>query len=1250
LEPSGTLNICIAARVLRLRQATRACLLLALALVFPTAFAAPYYTSESAPFNWVDTTGHTRVTVWRTSCGTTGNATGDDSVNKTAIALGFSFNFGGTAYTTVYLSTNGRLQFSNANCGIAPNTKINGPPRTYALPFPNATLVRTLKVYGADLDLSTAGGGTLTYKTLGTAPNRSFVATWNNVKAWKASTGFGNGTSYNLQIQLYENGEFYYMYGVNDDISEPSNTAMGPAEIGWEISTTSYVVTQTGLPANNTGIRYYKKSALIGLSEYRFEESSYAGTAQEVKDASATPYNGQRINTPTSANKTQVTPLGKICRAVSIVQNTTAAQVDSIRSGVSPATIGNAGTISLWYKSNSAWVGTNNALFDATNSTNRWFYLAKLADGTLRFKVPDNTGATVVLTATSSVQSIPAGTWTHIAVTWDLSIPSASTVRIFVNGTLVGSYTGASNGSIRTSLTSVIDLGDLRVGTYNDLGSTPYSADGLLDEVHFYSRALNATEIATDRDITRSCGAPDHFTLTHDGTGINCQAEQVKITAHLADHTAANGYVGTINLTASTNHGDWSISDAFGSLNNGTANDGKATFTFVSPDQGEVILSFKNTYAETVTIGVADGVITESSGVTTSAEHLPLTFAGAGFQFQADSVGNAIGPQIAGKYSNVEPGDQTLTLQAIKTNDQTDACEAALVGSQTISLAAECVSPTTCRGAVFSVTGDSEVSLATNASGAVSAYSNVPVTFDETGAAPFSLRYLDAGTIRLYAKYAIPLLSGSASTNTMLGTSNAFTWRPFGFDVQITGNPAATSSSGTQFTSAGTLFNGTARAVIWTAADDADADGIPDGMTSSDANPNDNASLSDNLTTQNFAPTTALSLSSTLYSPVGGTHPGLAGSPSALFSSGTASISGLRYDETGIIEVAAVQSGDYLSLGIDETSKIRGHSGPVGRFYPKRFELSANTPTVADSCVAGAFTYQGQPFYFNTAPVLTLTALNAQGTTTANYTTSGYFKLPTSLSARSYSNAAAGTHPLSTALGSNAILAGDTGGTGVATLTLPAGSTGDSFTYTRTAAEGPFAANISASFPAAALTDSDGVCYDSNSDGVCDAFPITGITGANLRYGRLVTDNAFGPETMPLTPAVYAQYFNGSGYVTNSADSCTVITAAAFDFGSGSYTATPAQGVMSFPIGSGTSTASLGSTTLSAGALGLTLSAPGAGKTGEIDYSINLTTAGASWLQDDWNGDGTRTDNPRARASFGIYKGTGKVIFRRDQW
>jgi MSHA biogenesis protein MshQ len=217
-------------------------------------------------------------------------------------------------------------------------------------------------------------------------------------------------------------------------------------------------------------------------------------------------------------------------------------------------------------------------------------------------------------------------------------------------------------------------------------------------------------------------------------------------------------------------------------------------------------------------------------------------------------------------------------------------------------------------------------------------------------------------------------------------------------------------------------------------------------------------------------------------------------------------------------------------------------------------------------------------------------------------------------------------------------------------LTLASGASGDALTYTKGSAEAPFSASVTANFPAADLTDSDGVCYDSNSDGVCDAFSIAGITGTALRYGRLVTDNAFGPETMPLNPAVYAQYFNGSGYVTNSADSCTVITAAAFDFGSGSYTAMPAQGVMSFPIGSGTSTASLGSTTLSAGALGLTLSAPGAGKTGEIDYSINLTTAGESWLQDDWNGDGMRTDNPRARASFGIYKGTGKVIFRRDQW
>jgi len=482
----------------------------------------------------------------------------------------------------------------------------------------------------------------------------------------------------------------------------------------------------------------------------------------------------------------------------------------------------------------------------------------------------------------------------------------------------------------------------------------------------------------------------------------------------------------------------------------------------------------------------------------------------------------------------------------------------------------------------------------------------------------------------------------------MSGASNTYVSRPFGFDFSVTGNPAASTSAGSKFVKAGTAFNGTARAVVWSASDDTNNDGIPDGMTSGDSNPGNNATLSDNATTQNYAPSGTLTLSSTLYAPSGGAHPGLSGSPVASFSAGIAAITGMQYNEAGIIEITAAQAGDYLGIGSSATANIRGASGYVGRFYPARFTVAANTPSFANRCTSGSFSYLGQPVYFDTAPVLAVTAVNTGGTPTSNYTTSGFFKLSTSLSGRSYANT--GTHPLTLATGGGVTLAGDTGGTGVATLTLASGASGDALTYTKGSAEAPFSASVTATFPATDLTDSDGVCYDSNSDGVCDAFPITGITGTTLRYGRLVTDNAFGPETMPLTPPVYAQYFNGSGYVTNTADSCTVLTSAAFDFGSGSYTATPAQGVMSFPIGSGTSTASLGSTTLSAGALGLTLSAPGAGKTGEIDYSINLSTAGASWLQDDWNGDGTRTDNPHARASFGIYKGTGKVIFRRDQW
>jgi len=85
-------------------------------------------------------------------------------------------------------------------------------------------------------------------------------------------------------------------------------------------------------------------------------------------------------------------------------------------------------------------------------------------------------------TAASGTAALPLGSWSHLAGTYD-----GSTLRIYVNGTLVGSK--ALTGSLATSSSA------LRIGGNSVWGEY---FNGLIDEVRVYNRALSAGEIATD--------------------------------------------------------------------------------------------------------------------------------------------------------------------------------------------------------------------------------------------------------------------------------------------------------------------------------------------------------------------------------------------------------------------------------------------------------------------------------------------------------------------------------------------------------------------------------------------------------------------------------------------------------------------------------------------------------------------------------------------------------------------------------
>ncbi|TCV78286.1 MULTISPECIES: LamG domain-containing protein [Methylomonas] len=327
-------------------------------------------------------------------------------------------------------------------------------------------------------------------------------------------------------------------------------------------------------------------------------------------------------------------------------------------------------------------------------------------------------------------------------------------------------------------------------------------------------------------------------------------------------------------------------------------------------------------------------------------------------------------------------------------------------------------------------------------------------------------------------------------------------------------------------------------------------------------------------------------------------------------------------------------------------------TGNFGRFIPDHFDVTLNTPLFAPSC--NSFTYVGQPIKYAMNPVVTVTAKNADAGTTQNYTGS-YWKIDPSHATYgitpSYSEA---TQSL-TVLNSSAPVVADNGN-GTGTLTF-ADTSSNILGITRGNPLATFNAEIAMSFT---LRDTDAVQV-TNINGVAGGNPVAfgsasagnGIGFSNgykaQRWGRLTLSNAYGSELAALPMPLFSEYFNGSAFVTNTADNCTSLSLTNQIQLSNSATASGAlkAGNTAMTIlPSGTSTATLANTPLLAGVAGLSFSAPGAGNTGYIDVSGSFGSL--PWLLFDWDHNGVHDNSPAAKASFGIYKGGSQQIYLRE--
>lgn len=134
--------------------------------------------------------------------GILGPTTDDGGLSN--VPIGFTFDFFGESHTTLNISANGFVSFSSDPNGWG----LNQPIPT--APVPNDFIAP------AWFDWNVQQQGACYYQTLGTAPNRRFIAMWNNVALYDNQ---GNESN-TFEVILYEtSNEIEFRYGVMESRS-----------------------------------------------------------------------------------------------------------------------------------------------------------------------------------------------------------------------------------------------------------------------------------------------------------------------------------------------------------------------------------------------------------------------------------------------------------------------------------------------------------------------------------------------------------------------------------------------------------------------------------------------------------------------------------------------------------------------------------------------------------------------------------------------------------------------------------------------------------------------------------------------------------------------------------------------------------------------------------------------------------------------------------------------------------------------
>jgi hypothetical protein len=687
----------------------------------------------------------------------------------------------------------------------------------------------------------------------------------------------------------------------------------------------------------------------------------------------------------------------------------------------------------------------------------------------------------------------------------------------------------------------------------------------------------------------------DHYRIEHDGQGLTCQAEPVIIKACAnSDCTELHDEPTSLTLLPS----GWAGSD---------------TISFT----GSTSTTLSHTTAGMINLGIGVAIPgAELKCFNGASETCGINFVTAGFEFFGQNVGDSLGDQLA------ENNFNHVNLRAVK-DDGSAACVALLNdGIKNIDLAVDCIDPASCKTNLTHNGNPLAGTTGLNFTG---------------GTAPLNgLNYADAGRLQLSASAVIDgvtITSGNALVDV--------------YPASLALNVLPANLSHTDNSDTDTYVAGEAFTLSITAFGTAGNNALPNyqpGALKLQVTRNLPAALNavDGILTYGTSGSLLSALSPDF-------------TPALLtFVEGVYSYPA-HYNEVGRISIN-VKDDDYLGNMVPSNSELT-----LGDFVPAYFDVSLQqAPQLANTCGA-TFSYIGEEIEFNAGSeaIIKVTGKNALDQTTRNYSSLLWTYAPN----------------LVDVIGNVSYL-DNSGYPGTATVVSHGQSTisdnsnydgwgllkvdGFRFQYNKVDTDNsafdlvsPFAASVDMVFSADFLSD-DGVCFKDNyADADCNAFNISNITGANLRFGRLVLDSTYGPETEPLMVNIKAEYYDANRWRLNTADSCTAVN---FTEDAGQLNLSNAIGLLDSLIDPVKATG-LGAGFLSAGISNddndFLISAPGQGHTGELKLSLVPAASGIVWpahLNYDWNGDGNIDDNdfPSAMINFGLYRGHDKIIQWRE--